>query len=171
MYHSLACLDRTWRRYGVRRVSTWRKWPRKASQRALWGLYMDFDQQVISLPEPKRMKAKYLLTSPSAWQPAPCDFYWSTVCPEMVPRLPALYRPTRGLETKTTSSAAAEEQAGADMNDDDWEDFWRTLDFIRLQLERPLGTSFRASFEKLLPFRERLAVPGVLPSPRRRRHS
>ena len=47
------------------------------------------------------------------------------------------------------------------MSDDNWEDFWRTLDFIRLQLERPLGTSFRASFEKLLPFRERLAMPGA----------
>ena len=34
-------------------------------------------------------------------------------------------------------------------------------DFIRLQLERPLSASFRASFDKLLPFLERLAMPGA----------
>ena len=52
---------------------------------------------------------------------------------------------------------------GADphMSEEDWEDFWQTLDFIRLQLERPLSSSFKASFDKLLPFRERLALPGV----------
>ena len=75
--------------------------------------------------------------------------------------LPVLYRPMRGIEAKTTSSATAEEQAGAEMGEDDWEDFCRILDFVRLQLERPLGTSFKASFEKLLPFRERLAMPGA----------
>ena len=47
------------------------------------------------------------------------------------------------------------------MSEEDWEDFWQTLDFIRLQLERPLSSSFKASFDKLLPFRERLALPGV----------
>ena len=42
-----------------------------------------------------------------------------------------------------------------------WEDFWDTLDFIRLQLEAPLQCSFTAVFEKLLPIRERLALPGA----------
>ena len=169
VYHSLACLDRTM-------VAVWGKEGVNVEKMAEEGEPAGtqyFDQQVISLPEPKRMKAKYLLAEPALQrgnrdvplrllqEVAGCAQYWSTVCPEMVPRLPALYRPVRGLETKTTSSAAAEVQAGADMSDDDWEDFWRTLDFIRLQLERPLGTSFRASFEKLLPFRERLAMPGA----------
>ena len=42
-----------------------------------------------------------------------------------------------------------------------WEDFWDALDFIRLQLEAPLQCSFVSVFEKLLPIRERLALPGV----------
>ena len=42
-----------------------------------------------------------------------------------------------------------------------WEDFWDALDFVRLQLEAPLQTSFSAVFEKLLPVRERLALPGA----------
>ena len=81
------------------------------------------------------------------------------VCPEMVPRLPALYRPMKGLETRPSSIPDASGHVGADMEDAEWEDFWQTLDFTRLQLERPLGISFRAAFDKLLPFRERLAMP------------
>ena len=42
-----------------------------------------------------------------------------------------------------------------------WEEFWDTLHFIRLQLERPIRASFNASFEKLLPTRELLALPGM----------
>ena len=42
-----------------------------------------------------------------------------------------------------------------------WEEFWDALDFIRLQLERPVAASFNASFEKLLPIRGLLALPGV----------
>ena len=41
-----------------------------------------------------------------------------------------------------------------------WEDFWDALDFVGLQLEAP-QTSFSAVFEKLLPIRERLALPGA----------
>ena len=41
------------------------------------------------------------------------------------------------------------------------EEFWDALDFIRLQLERPVAASFNALFEKLLPIRELLALPGV----------
>ena len=40
-----------------------------------------------------------------------------------------------------------------------WADFWDALDFIRLQLQAPLQSSFAAV--KLLPIRERLALPGA----------
>ena len=40
-----------------------------------------------------------------------------------------------------------------------WADFWDALDFIRLQLQAPLQSSFVAV--KLLPIRERLALPGA----------
>ena len=43
-----------------------------------------------------------------------------------------------------------------------WEEFWDALDFIRLQLERPVRSSFNASFEKVLPIRELLALPGMI---------
>ena len=42
-----------------------------------------------------------------------------------------------------------------------WTYAGRTVHFIRLQLEAPLQCSFTAVFEKLLPIRERLALPGV----------
>lgn len=41
-----------------------------------------------------------------------------------------------------------------------WEEFWDALDWIRLQMEKPWGSSFRVAFGKLLPLRERLALPG-----------
>ena len=80
---------------------------------------MDFDRQTISLPEPKRMKAKYLLAEPALQrgnrdvpvrllqEVTGCAQYWSMVCPEMAPKLPALYR---GAETKATPSALLNDQ-------------------------------------------------------------
>ena len=139
----------------------------------LWGLYMDFDKKLINLPEPKRMKAKYLLAEPALHrgrkevplrllqEVAGCAQYWSLVCPELLPRLPALYRPMRGLGSSTSPDPDASGGLDPHMTDEAWEDFWQTLDFIRLQLERPLSSSFRASFDKLLPIRERPALPGV----------
>ena len=47
-----------------------------------------------------------------------------------------------------------------------WEEFWDALDWIRLQMEKPWGASFRVAFGKLLPIRERLALPGMARSTR-----
>ena len=47
-----------------------------------------------------------------------------------------------------------------------WEEFWDALDWIRLQMEKPWGGSFRVAFGKLLPIRERLALPGMARSTR-----
>ena len=47
-----------------------------------------------------------------------------------------------------------------------WAEFWDALDWVRLQMEKPWGTSFRAAFGKLLPLRERLALPGMATSAR-----
>ena len=68
VYHSLACLDRTmvavWGKEGVN-VEKMAEEGEPTGTQLFWGLYMDFDQQVISLPKPKRMKAKYLLAEPA----------------------------------------------------------------------------------------------------------
>ena len=90
----------------------------------LWGLFMDFDRRIISLPEPKRMKAKYLLAEPALCrghkgiplrllqEVAGCAQYWSIVCPELLPRLPALYRPMRGQAGR--SAVDTSDPGGAD---------------------------------------------------------
>ena len=90
-------------------------------------------------------------------EPSGCQLFWGLY------KLPALYRPMRGQGSHGSLDPSAPGGADPHMNEEAWEDFWQTLDFIRLQLERPLSTSFRASFDKLLPFRERL------PGSRRRR--
>ena len=46
------------------------------------------------------------------------------------------------------------------------EEFWDALDWIRLQKEKPWRASFRVAFGKLLPIRERLALPGMARSTR-----
>ena len=176
VFHSLACLDQTmvaiWGPEGVN-VEKMAEEGEPSGCQLLWGLYMDFDRRIISLPEPKRMKAKYLLAEPALCrghkeiplrllqEVAGCAQYWSIVCPELLPRLPALYRPMRGQAGRGAVDTSDPGGADPHMSEEDWEDFWQTLDFIRLQLERPLSSSFKASFDKLLPFRERLALPGV----------
>ena len=66
VFHSLACLDQTmvaiWGPEGVN-VENMAEEGEPSGRQLLWGLYMDFDQRIISLPEPKRMKAKYLLAN------------------------------------------------------------------------------------------------------------
>ena len=68
VFHSLACLDQTmvaiWGPEGVN-VEKMAEEGEPAGCQLLWGLYMDFDRRIISLPEPKRMKAKYLLAEPA----------------------------------------------------------------------------------------------------------
>ena len=111
VFHSLACLDRTmiavWGPEGVN-VEKMAEEGEPSGCQLLWGLYMDFDQKIISLPEPKRMKAKYLLAEPALsrghkgiplrllQEVAGCAQYWWIVCPGLLPRLPALYHPMKG---------------------------------------------------------------------------
>ena len=64
---------------------------------------MDFDQLQVSLPELKRIKAKYLMaeaTLQRGCRSVPLKLlrelagsaqYWSVVCPELKPYLPILY--------------------------------------------------------------------------------
>ena len=62
--HSLNCLDDTmrlvWGPEGVN-VEKMAEEGHPSSCQLLWGLHMNFDELQVSLPEPKRMKAKYLL--------------------------------------------------------------------------------------------------------------
>ena len=131
---------------------------------------MDFDKLQVSLPEPKRIKAKYLMaeaTLQRGCRSIPLKLlrelagsaqYWSVVCPELKPYLPILYslmHVPSGAEDKWATPRPGEDPELL------WEEFWDALDFIRLQLERPVRSSFNASFEKLLPIRELLALPGM----------
>ena len=144
-------------------------WKRSSCQ-LLWGLHMNFDELQVSSPEPKRMKAKYLLaeaTLQRGCRTIPLKLlrklagsaqYWSVVCPELRPYLPILY------SLMHVPSGGEGKWANPRPNEDPdrlWGEFWDALDFIRLQLERPVAASFNASFEKLLPLRELLALPGV----------
>ena len=132
----------------------------------LWGLYMNFDTLEVTLPEPKRIKAKYLLGEPSlhrgcASVPAKllrelagCAQYWA-VCPELRPHLATMYALLKGAPGGKGEWAAPAVDADPQVA---WTEFWDTLDFIR---ERPVASSFRAAFQKLLPIRELLALPGT----------
>ena len=149
----------------------------------LWGLHMNFDSQEVKLPEPKRIKSKYLLghIRPPARLPgiAPAVIAGAhrlrTVLDGGVPRAyPSLAYPllsaykgnTQGSRKTPCPKGAGRvlvqvEAPTAEEEERRWEDFWDALDFIRLQLEAPLQCSFTAVFEKLWPIRERLALPGV----------
>ena len=147
----------------------------------LWGLHMNFDTQEVRLPEPKRIKAKYLLGETAlqrGCREVPlrllqeligCAQYWTVACPALTPHLPTLYHLWKGnLQGKggsgsksVTNTLVQVEAANPDEEERRWGDFWDALDFIRLQLEAPLQCSFVSVFEKLLPIRERLALPGV----------
>ena len=147
----------------------------------LWGLHMNFDTQEVRLPEPKRIKAKYLLGETAlqrGCREVPlrllqeligCAQYWTVACPALAPHLPTLYhllkgnlQGNKGSGSKNANNTLVQVEAGSHAEEDRrWEDFWDALDFIRLQLEAPLQCSFVSVFEKLLPIRERLALPGV----------
>ena len=65
VYHSLKCLDHTmvsvWGPQGVN-VEKMAEEGEPSRRQLLWGLHMDFETHLVSLPEPKRIKAKYLLS-------------------------------------------------------------------------------------------------------------
>ena len=74
----------------------------------LWGLHMNFDTQEVRLPEPKRIKAKYLLGETAlqrGCREVPlrllqgllgCAQYWTVACPALTPHLPTLYHLLKG---------------------------------------------------------------------------
>lgn len=85
--------------------------------------------------------------------------YWAVSAPELSPYLPVFYRllqQTAGGEREYVDPRGTPEEV-----DLAWEEFWDALDWARLQMEQPWGSSFKAAFGKLLPLRERLALPGV----------
>ena len=75
-----------------------------AKSQLLWGLHLDFEEQVVVLPEPKRIKAKYLLREPQLQRGcqrvrtkllrelAGTAQYWAVSAPEIAPYLPIFYR-------------------------------------------------------------------------------
>ena len=140
-----------------------------AASQLLWGLHLDFEAQTVTLPEPKRMKAKYLLRESELQRGctkvrtklvrelAGSAQYWAVSAPEIAPYLPIFYRLLRqhpGEHAHVNPRGTPEEVAEV------WEEFWDALDWVRLQMEKPWGSSFRVAFGKLLPLRERLALPG-----------
>jgi hypothetical protein len=116
------------------------------------------------------MKAKYLLREPQLQRGcqrvqtkllrelAGSAQYWAVSAPELAPYLPVFYRLLQrepgDHEWVRPRGSEAEVQAA-------WEEFWDALDWVRLQMEKPWGSSFRVAFGKLLPLRERLAIPGM----------
>ena len=184
VFDSLAVLDETmqlvWGPEGVN-VEKMAEEGEPSTTQLLWGLHMNFDTQEVRLPEPKRIKAKYLLGETAlqrGCREVPlrllqeligCAQYWTVACPALTPHLPTLYHLLKGnLQGKggsgsksANSTLVQVEAVNPDEENRRWEDFWDALDFIRLQLQAPLQCSFVSVFEKLLPIRERLALPGV----------
>ena len=96
-----------------------------APSQLLWGLHLDFEAQTVTLPEPKRMKAKYLLREPSLQRGctqvkvkllrelAGSAQYWASSAPELVPYLPVFYRPLQQLPGDHGVRSAAGNSTGA----------------------------------------------------------
>ena len=141
-----------------------------SSSQLLWGLHLDFDAQTVTLPEPKRIKAKYLLREPELSRGntqvrvkllrelAGSAQYWAVSAPEISPYLPAFYRL---LQQHPGEHVFVQPRGSTEEVQEAWEELWDTLDWVRLQMEKPWGSSFRVAFGKLLPIRERLALPGM----------
>ena len=98
VFDSLAVLDETmqlvWGPEGVN-VEKMAEEGEPSTTQLLWGLHMNFDLQEVRLPEPKRIKAKYLLGE-SALQRGcrevplrllqeliGCAQYWTVACPAL----------------------------------------------------------------------------------------
>ena len=126
---------------------------------------MNFDTLEVTLPDPKRMNGEPALqrgcrTVPAKFvrELAGCAQYWAVVCPELRPHLSTLYALLQGGMGGRGDWASPAGDADHEVT---WTEFWDTLDFVRLQLERPVTSSFKAAFQKLLPIRELLALPGI----------
>ena len=139
-----------------------------AKSQLLWGLHLDFEEQVVVLPEPKRIKAKYLLREPQLQRG--CQRVRTKLlrelavsAPEIAPYLPVFYRL---LQQEVGDHEWVKPRGSESELEAAWAEFWDALDWVRLQMEKPWGTSFRAAFGKLLPLRERLALPGMAASAR-----
>ena len=111
VFDSLAVLDETtqlvWGPEGVN-VEKMAEEGEPSTTQLLWGLHMNFDTQEVRLPEPKRIKAKYLLGETAlqrGCREVPlrllqeligCAQYWTVACPALAPHLPTLYHLLKG---------------------------------------------------------------------------
>ena len=111
VFDSLAVLDETmqlvWGPEGVN-VEKMAEEGEPSTTQLLWGLHMNFDTQEVRLPEPKRIKAKYLLGETAlqrGCREVPlrllqeligCAQYWTVACPALTPHLPTLYHLLKG---------------------------------------------------------------------------
>ena len=102
----------------------------------LWGLHMNFDTQEVRLPEPKRIKAKYLLGETAlqrGCREVPlrllqeligCAQYWTVACPALTPHLPTLYHLLKGNLQGNANNTLVQVEAGSHAEEDRrWEDF------------------------------------------------
>ncbi|CAE8678476.1 unnamed protein product, partial [Polarella glacialis] len=140
-----------------------------AETQLLWGSSWIFANFTVSLPDPKRIKAKYLLAEPSlrrgcrelkiklVQELRGSAQYWTTAQPELHPELAVLDLMLNQAERSTWVNPKGDERTVEAA----WGEFWDTLDLFRMTFDRPVESSFEAAFEKLLPVRERLALPGA----------
>ena len=144
VYQSLDLLDETMKMVWVSEGLNVEKMAEEgepSSTQLLWGLHMNFDTLTVTLPLSLLQEV------------IGCAQYWSVVCPALTPHLPSLYEQGQAGKKEVLLQIEASDHYEREHR---WEDFWDALDFVRLQLESPLATSFSATFEKLLPIRERL---------------
>ncbi|CAE8593825.1 unnamed protein product, partial [Polarella glacialis] len=140
-----------------------------AETQLLWGLFMDFANFAVSLPDPKRIKAKYLLADLSlrrgcrelkiklAQELRGSAQYWTTAQPELHTELAVLDLMLNQADRSTWVNPKGDERTVEAA----WGEFWDTLDLFRMTFDQPVESSFEAAFEKLLSVRERLALPGA----------
>ena len=139
----------------------------------IWGITMDFDDLTSTLPDPKRVKAQYLLAEPTLSRGhhevtmrlmrelAGNAQYWSVTSPELNPHLPVLYAMLQQKEPGRWVNPPGSEKAV----EAKWDQLWDFLDLCRLMFQREVSASFSTTFERMLPIRERLALPGFSTEP------
>ena len=131
---------------------------------------MDFNAKKVTLPEPKCVKAKFLLQLPEL-QPGchevplrtvqevrGCAQFWSVAQPAISPELPAIDRMmtrAQGKGNRIDPVGTPEEVAEA------WDEWHQTLELFRVMFETPelWSATFQASFSNMLTPRERMALP------------
>ena len=137
----------------------------------LWGLHMDANRMEVSLPEPKCVKAVYLLALP-ALQPGerkvPLKLaqeltgtaqYWATAHPAINPELAVLDRLLRQADQST---GLAQPKGTQEEVDAAWKDWDRTLELFRVMFSdsEAWQSTFTGAFAGMLSLPERLALLG-----------